>query len=451
MKQLLQNPVVLKAVLTFLLIAMFAILGVILMKIARKRIAEESPTQRVSGENAGFSLAAYEGVITRLKEQERELEKLRRAESERAKESATVSEAIISNLPSGVLLFGRTAVVRQANPAARALLGYASPSGLHARDIFKNVSSVRFAGEPNDSATADALLSAIDSTIREGKQFRRLEAQYATPSGEKRTLGITVSGVRHPAGEVLGAVCLLTDLTDIARLSEQVKLQENMAALGEMSAGIAHEFKNSLATISGYAQMLQAEPEPPDFAKRIADETANLSRIVSDFLEFARPQGGARETLDLVALLEDCARESHVQLELTNQAGKADVAADPTALRQALSNLLRNSAEAAGGTGQVRAELANGSDSVRLTLTDASGGIASEHMSKIFIPFFTTKTSGTGLGLALVHRIVTEHGGSITVNSPVAGPGGRPGTAFTLTLPRSDRTEVPSRPGTAPE
>jgi signal transduction histidine kinase len=443
--KLLQNPVILKSIVALALTAFFILIGFIVIRRVRREIVSAEEPKRVSGETPGFSLAAYEGVIIRLKEQERELATLRRSEAERARESATVSEAIVSNLPSGVILFNTAGLVRQANPAARALLGYASPSSMHLRGIFKSVSAVRFT---TDTATAsadppaDQLSAAIERSIRDGVQHRRIEADYTTPAGDKRVLGITVSPVRHPSGEALGAACLLTDLTDITRLSEQVKLKESMAALGEMSAGIAHEFKNSLATISGYAQMLAADGSS-EFATRIADETANLSRIVSDFLNFARPQGSAREPVDLLALIQDCAAESHVALTTTASGTEYTALGDPTALRQAFSNLLRNTAEAAKTAPAVDLELAIDPKTVRLALTDNAGGIPAEHLAKIFIPFFTTKAHGTGLGLALVHRIVTEHGGAISVDSPVTLADGQTGTRFTLALPRGTWSEEP--------
>jgi len=125
MSNLLQNPIVVKSLVAFCLTALFILMGLIVIRRVRKEIVTSEEPKRVSGEIAGFSLAAYEGVITRLKEQERELATLRRSEAERARESATVSEAIVSNLPSGVILFNTAGLVRQANPAARALLGFA--------------------------------------------------------------------------------------------------------------------------------------------------------------------------------------------------------------------------------------------------------------------------------------------------------------------------------------
>ena len=213
-----------------------------------------------------------------------------------------------------------------------------------------------------------------------------------------------------------------------------MRLRENLAALGEMSAGIAHEFKNSLATISGYAQMLTGERDPEtsqQFARKIAAETSSLTRIVTDFLNFARPQDIQAETVELRPLLEDCARECGVALRFTAFPPALELNGDPTALRQAFANLLRNSAEAArdGKPAEVAVTAESAGESLRLVLRDNGGGIPQEDLAKIFIPFFTTKSQGTGLGLALVHRILSEHGGAISVASDAAG------STFTLSFP----------------
>ncbi|MGE5205863.1 MAG: two-component system sensor histidine kinase NtrB, partial [Chlamydiota bacterium] len=268
----------------------------------------------------------------------------------------------------------------------------------------------------------------------DGASARRLETEYVTPAGEDRVLGLTVSPVLASDGKGLGAACLISDLTEINRLSRQIRMQENLASLGEMSAGIAHEFKNSLATISGYAQMLTGEEHLEvvhDFARKIESETGNLARVVTDFLAFARPQALRNEPVVLRAVLENCAKDCSLELHLEDVPADLALMGDPTALRQAFSNLLRNSAEAARNGTPVEVKVAAATDEhgTRLTITDNGQGIPQDRIGKIFIPFFTTKAQGTGLGLALVHRIVTEHGGAIAVSS------GDWGTTFTLAFP----------------
>jgi len=413
--------------------AAFALaLGIILIRKMRHEIKEESGTEALRADDARFPLETYHAVIERLKEQEKQLRELRRAEGERARASENISAALLANLPSGVLLFNPKGLVQQANPAARKILGYASMSGLHARDVFRGAHLLNRGGEMVGSPST--AISAVEAALREGTSSRRLETEYATPGGEERVLGLTVSPVRASDGKSLGAACLISDLTEINRLSRQMRMRENLASLGEMSAGIAHEFKNSLATISGYAQMLTSEGQVEvvhDFARKIESETGNLARVVTDFLAFARPQALRNEPVPVRAVVENCARDCSVDLHAEDVPAELALMGDPTAMRQAFSNLLRNSAEAARNGTPVRVQVAVESDEqgARLTITDNGRGIPQDQLGKIFIPFFTTKAQGTGLGLALVHRIITEHGGTIAVSS------GEWGTTFTLAFP----------------
>jgi signal transduction histidine kinase len=434
---LLTNPIVLKMLITFVISVMVFILAVLWIRGLRKEILEESriSEQRPAAQgDIAFSLAAYNGVIQKLKEQENELQRLRQSERGRAATSESVSEAVLSNLASGVLLFANNGMVRQANPSARAILGFGVLFGMHARDIFRRVSAVRREGM--GEATPDALVEAIDQCLRHGLPFRRIEADYQTPAGDRRVLGITVSPVRGTQGEALGAACLISDLTEITDLGRQMRERDKMSALGEMSAGIAHEFKNSLATISGYAQMLTRENDAAttkQFAAKIVGETQNLTRVVTDFLNFARPQELETGQVPVRALVEECARESAeggLAADLSRLSPSLTLTGDRTALRQAFSNLLRNSVEAAAGRPvHVEVSAETEGSTLRLHFRDDGPGIAPEHLPRIFIPFFTTKAQGTGLGLALVQRIVSEHGGTVKAESSPAG------TLFTLSFP----------------
>jgi PAS domain S-box-containing protein len=428
--RLLANPIVIRMLMGVVAAAFVLAIGVILIRKMRQDVKDESDSQPLRADDARFPLETYHAVIERLKEQEKQLQQLRRAEGERARASENISAALLANLPSGVLLFNPKGLVQQANPAARDILGYQSISGLHARDVFRGARVLnRAVGDADATAT-----SAVEAALRQGTSWRRLETEYTTPRGEERVLGLTVSPVRAGDGKSLGAACLISDLTEINRLARQMRLRENLASLGEMSAGIAHEFKNSLATISGYAQMLSSEEQLDvvhDFARKIENETSNLARVVTDFLAFARPQALRNEPVPVLAVLENCARDCNVELHLEDVPSDLALIGDPTALRQAFSNLLRNSAEAARNGAPVLVKVAaeSSDQGARLIITDNGRGIPQEQMSKIFIPFFTTKAQGTGLGLALVHRIVTEHGGTISVCS------GDWGTTFTLAFP----------------
>lgn len=440
MRTLLQNPYFL--ILTGIVIfGGFTVIGIWLIHRMRKQLTPPViDDSRKSAESNAFAIAAYDAVIRKMKDQEKELEQLRRSDRDRAAESASISEAVLSNLPSGVVLFNTMSLVKTANPAARELLGFATPYGLHARDVFRGISAARFPASelpPGAELPPEGkaqLVKAVELALKQSAVFRRVEADYKSPSGTTRVLGITISPVRGANEENIGAACLVSDLTEITQLANLMRVKESMAALGEMSAGIAHEFKNSLATISGYAQMLEQGSDPvtgKEFAGKISSETTNLSRIVTDFLNFARPQGTVREPVALLPMLDDCAREAQVEIDFANFPESIVVVGDPTSLRQAFSNLLRNSQEAArpGVSPIVKASAKQDGPAIKLTLADNGVGIPKEDLERVFIPFFTTKAKGTGLGLALVHRIFAEHGGGISAESTPDG------STFTITLP----------------
>src|SRR5579862_979496 len=323
--------------------------GVILIRKLRGEISEETAPEPLRASNPLFPLETYHAVIERLKEQEKQLQELRRAESERARASENISASLLSNLPSGVLLFNPNGLVQQANPAARNILGFASISGLHARDVFRGARLVN-RGEA-DPAPATAI-SAVQAALREGTSSRRLETEYVTPAGEERVLGLTVSPVLSGAGKSLGAACLISDLTEINRLSRQVRMRENLASLGEMSAGIAHEFKNSLATISGYAQMLRQESPDGDArenADRILDQTRALTHVVTEFLRFARPLELSYESVPGRTLVDRVVEEIQEQFPgaaIHISGDFAEIPGDEGLLRQVLLNLVRNAVEA---------------------------------------------------------------------------------------------------------
>jgi len=419
-----------KMALAFLLgVVALVVLGLAFRYLRQSLLGDDASDNGKSSSKSNefdITLATYQSVIQQFKAQGQELERLRQQDKQRASTTENISEAVISNLTSGVVLFSPVGLVQQANAAAKKILGYASPYSLHARDVFRGATATR--------PVQGSLPEVLERAGKTREAVQRMEVDYTTPQGDSRVLGLTISPVQDRGGALLGTACLISDLTEMTKMAQQVRLRDNMASLGEMSAGIAHEFKNSLATISGYSQMLAAEtnPETREFAQKIALETNNLTRIVTDFLNFARPRGMQREPLDLIAMLQDCARENGLTLQLEAPA-RCDVVADPTALRQVFSNLMRNSKEAAraGADLSVSARVEERGDQTLVRLSDNGTGIPKDKLDKIFIPFFTTKAEGTGLGLALVHRIVTDHGGTVAVESNERG------TTFSITLPRA--------------
>jgi PAS domain S-box-containing protein len=377
--------------------------------------------------SAAFMTASMQGVIRKLREQEKELERLHRVEKERAEHTERLSEEVTRNMPAGLVMVNAQGIVASANPAAEQVLGV---RGLG----YRRYSEVL--GENSE------LTQLVGQCLAQGKIFRREQVDHKTPSGETRRLGVTISPVRSAEEKISGAICLLSDLTELAALQEQMELKKHLAALGELSAGIAHEFKNALATISGYAQMIRSESsdgEISDHAERILEQTRNITHVVTEFLKFARPLDISDEPVDLRPLIERALEEISSAAHGVTVRAEGNfgiVAGDEGLLRQVILNLARNGAEACEGRADgrvvVRGEIVSGGDapSQRITVQDNGSGISADAMPNLFHPFFTTKARGTGLGLAVVQKIILQHGGLVEARNHPSG-----GAVFIVTLP----------------
>jgi nitrogen-specific signal transduction histidine kinase len=390
---------------------------------------EKDPVPRVENVPA-FMTASMQAVIRKLREQEKELERLHGAERERAENTARLSEEVTRYMPSGLLVIGANGLISAANPAAEQALGIKSL-------LFRRYSEVL--GENS------SLSSLIQRCLADGNIFRREQCVHVAPDSAQRDLGVTISPIRRGQEKATGAICLLSDLTELAALQKQMHLRENLAALGELSAGIAHEFKNALATISGYAQMIQAEPGAADTlenAGKILDQTRSITHVVTEFLRYARPLEISEETVALRPLLDRVIceiRELLPQVTISVEGDFSNVAGDEGLLRQALLNLTRNAAEAAASNTasakvMVVGDASRGSDESvqRLRILDNGAGIPPDVLPKLFRPFFTTKVNGTGLGLAVVQKILLQHGGQVEARNRPEG-----GAEFIVRLPVS--------------
>lgn len=426
-------------------VAFVVLLGavVLLITMARKMLHGQSAefhkdwsSPKADPENASaFMAASMQGVIEKLRTQEKELARLHMLAQERAQESERLTEEVTRNMPTGLLLVNASGAISSTNPAAEDALGMRPLRYRSYKELFGN-----------DSTLAQMLTECLQI----GETFQRNEVEHITPEGEVRRLGVTISPiyqagrpairkrVSDPPGKierrVSGALCLMSDLTELTALQKQIRWKENLAALGEMSAGIAHEFKNALATISGYAQMIRGEAQPGetrDSAERILDQTRALTHVVTEFLKFAKPLEICYETVPMQSLVERVAqdlRETAPKCEVVWEGTFPDLPGDEALLRQALVNLTRNAFEAASAgsrtprvtiTGTI--EDLGGKKWLRICVADNGPGIPEQDLPKIFLPFYTTKSEGTGLGLAVVQKVALQHGGSIEARNCAGG------------------------------
>ena len=416
-------------------VGFLAVTGVVLylmrkfFQSTREEQVEEFKSSAPRTENpSAFMAASMQGVIQQLREQEKELERLHRIEKDRAEKTERLSEEVTRNMPAGLVVVNATGIISSSNPAAEQVLG---------------IRGLAFRRYSEALGASPELTSLIAECLASGKIFRREEVEHVPPAGDTRHLGVTISPIRRGEGKISGAICLLTDLTELAALQQRMQLKENLAALGELSAGIAHEFKNALATISGYAQMIRSESseaEALDYSERILEQTRNITHVVTEFLKYARPLEIPDESVALRSVVERVVSEvgeAIPQVKIGWEGTFEDAGGDEGLLRQALLNLARNAAEACalaegGGRVTVRGEVVHGDEagSQRISIADNGPGIPANVLPKLFRPFFTTKAKGTGLGLAVVQKVIVQHGGQVEVRNRPEG-----GAEFIVTLP----------------
>jgi nitrogen fixation/metabolism regulation signal transduction histidine kinase len=395
-----RSPILLASFIAILLGSLLCILFVLrwLLRPYQQLVGEAQrasvATPHKSQDEAEFVLETFQSVVAQLQEQRKELEKF--------------SEHIVASLPSGLIAFDGAGLSITINEPGRVLL---EVNGTALGESYKQLLGAH-----------DELAKMVGDCLRTGTVYRRTEIEAVSENGKLRRLGATVAPIELPPERgPRGALCLLTDITEVTELREQVALKNNLESLGEMSAGLAHEFKNAIATLQGYAQLLQSM-ELNDKARVAAasmlNEVRNLSSMVTAFLNFARPQPLQLEEVRLTDLIADCATEFNVVVDADPS---LTIRADERMLRLALLNLMRNGAEA-DPDGSVSVSAAREDGTVVIQVQDTGPGISPADLQKIFIPFFTTKAKGHGIGLALTHRIVTQHGGTLTaINSPDGG------------------------------
>lgn len=285
--RILANPILLRMVLLmFCAIAAFGV-GFIMIRFLRKDVTDESESlMQVPSMSEGLPLHAYSAVIQQLKQQKHELTAQQLSERRKAKASDTLSSTVLANLSSGVLFLSSAGLVRQANSAARKLLGFASPVGLGIGDLLRTA-TVRL---PKDGLAKPANIEQALAPALSGKTaVRGLLFNYVTPDGESRVLEVTASPVMADDASIMGTTLVLNDKTDLERIRFDQRMRE------ELSAEMADELRSSLATIAGSAQQL-ARSRDAELARQLADsiarEAAQLDRKIGSFLGGTRAMAG---------------------------------------------------------------------------------------------------------------------------------------------------------------
>ena len=291
----------------------------------------------------------------------------------------------------------------------------------------------------------DFKAAGIFQTLNHCMSVLDREIAYRQKSGKIVPLALSVTPILDENDKCRGAVIILRDLTEIKLLEEKVRRSEKLAAIGKLAAGVAHEIRNPLSSIRGFAQYLRNtlkdKPREKEYAETIVSEVDRINRVVTDLLTFARPMEAQLAPADVTELVESTvrlvqadARSRDVGIQM-NLSDLSIIPLDTHQIKQALLNLLLNSLQAvdSGGSIEVGAELDPSVSRLKIWVEDDGPGIAPDQKEKIFDPFFTTREKGTGLGLAIVHKIVENHNGEINLQSPPAGK--VRGCRFTISIP----------------
>ncbi len=348
-----------------------------------------------------------------------------------------MQEHILRSVGSGILTMDLQENITSWNPSAEQITGY-SYDEIRKRwqEVFGN--------------SIKELFGHTDS-LKE-RPFR-FNSKIMKKDHTTALLGMTASLLKDESSTVRGIILTFQDITKMVEMEEQIRRQDRLATVGSLAAGIAHEIRNPLASLSGSIQLLQDELELKDDNKRLMDivvhEADRLNSIITDFLEYARPKNAQAEqivlgpSIDETVLLLKNSKTFNQDVTITCEiAPHIRINGDVQRMKQVFWNLLINSCQAMpnGGTITISVSLCPATEEKRwcqIVIADTGQGISRECLGKIFDPFFTTKTEGTGLGLAIVYRIIEDHEGTISVDSEFGK-----GTRFTIRLPLIEESNL---------
>jgi len=334
---------------------------------------------------------------------------------------------VISSLPAGLVTLDTDRRIVSANPKAIELF---------------NCPEKEMQGKTFQQLTGPKECS-LAPLLRENKEFIDQPTECLRHDGKLLPLKVSASRLHDRDGSLRGMVLILRDQREIRAMEEMLERSRRHAALGRMAAGIAHEIRNPLGTLRGFAQYFarsaKSDPKAEEYSEMMVEEVDRLDRTVSALLQFARPREPEWKDVDMGELLKRSAaflkpdiENRQVEFHLDMPEGTIRTSADPDLLLQVLLNLLQNSLAAVSENGLIELDLREEDGHIRIRVRDTGKGMTSEERAKMFDPFFTTRKDGTGLGLAVVQQIVEQHNGRIEVESEK----GR-GTCIDLTLPQN--------------
>ncbi|MFC1839759.1 ATP-binding protein [Thermodesulfobacteriota bacterium] len=337
------------------------------------------------------------------------------------------SDNVVENMPIGLVALDADSIILSFNYTAETLL---------------HVSGENIIGTPAEEKLPGQFVELVRE-LKENKKNIVKELEIDLNEFGKVYLDINMSILEDSSGKLSGYLILFRDLSEVQALKKEVERSTRLASIGRLAAGVAHEIRNPLSSIKGFAtyfgERYKDIPEDKDTAKIMVNEVERLNRVISQLLEFARPLDIKKEAVDIKTIINHSAKmierdasEKDIRVGVEIPEDIPPIAIDSDRINQVFLNLFLNSIEAmdSGGELSVTVNYETSTDMMNIIINDTGKGINPDNLGNVFDPYFTTKQSGTGLGLAIVHRIIESHNGEIKVESK---PG--KGTSVIIALP----------------
>jgi signal transduction histidine kinase len=370
----------------------------------------------------------YRQVIERLRQKEVELLKLNARIQQKADKLEQLNQYVLSSSQTGVVTLDTGGLVLDCNESARdmLMLHEARYAGANYHELF--------------SSYPDLVVRIADA-IRRREFGSYRELSLIRPDETELILGVTVSPITDHTASLVGVSVLLNDSTEVSRLRRELEQSTRMVALGEMAGGLAHQLRNSIGAIRGFGNLVRKRLAASDLplvnVEALLLETQQAEQLVSLFLSFAKPFQLEIEPIDVRSFLEELIRTFEVRKECASARfnlafeGDQSVEGDATLLKQAFCNVIDNAIQAyPDNDGTVEISSTEATGGIHVDIVDHGSGIEADQLDNVFTPFFSSRPSGSGLGLPLARKIIEVHSGRITATSE---PGA--GTRFRIFLP----------------
>jgi len=430
---------------TLLIIFIYYLLSRYIFRPFRKLRQQALESGRIvveSGNDADAVADDYRAVISELKDKEQKLIELNMEITQRAASLEQFNDHLLKSTNSGIVTLDREGRVLTLNDAAAQLLDI--EADIHIGEKHGRMFDIK-------SDIGRALKKVIET--RENQPYK--ETLLTSKNGKRRTVGFSVSTVSDDQQQPIGASVVINDVDEIVKLRIELELKNRMAALGEMSGGLAHQLRNSIGSIVGFSNLLKKQLAndriESNYFEDLFSEVKETESLVKRFLGFARPLEYQPQRTNLSELVREVVSsfrqtiiskdpKSRLTFKFESNSGAVNHEVDALLLKQALNNILENAAGACGNRkGDILVTIESREPDISISIRDNGEGIPEDELDQIFTPFFSSKPSGTGLGLPLAGKIINLHGGHITVESKVGV-----GTTFRIHLPVEISAESPA-------